>query len=292
MMRNYKKCTFIQQFKRSLCLGIVILLITVFCIPVGAAETSNITLMFGPEGATFHLYRTADLEPDGSYTFSGQFADCPAELPGYDWLETAAEVADYAADKQPDAQKQISAGSLTFSGLSEGLYLVTGTPLISQGVRYTPVPFMVRVENEDITCYVKSDQEPVEEPITDYQVKKVWKGDDDAASRPDSVKIQLVKDGSIVETVTLNAENQWSYSWNDMGKHTWKVQEIQVPENYTATVTQNGTLFTITNTFVSSSQPSLGPGTGETIIFLWGVGGAAILSLIIIVLLRRQKANS
>ena len=56
----------------------ILFLTAIFCIPAEAAETSSLTLYFNPEGAVFHLYRTADLESDGSYTFSGQFADCPA----------------------------------------------------------------------------------------------------------------------------------------------------------------------------------------------------------------------
>lgn len=258
-MRRHKDS---KRTRKSVCLGMILLsLMAIFCIPVGAAETSSLTLYFNPEGAVFHLYRTADLEADGSYTFSGQFADCPAELPGYDWLETATEVAAYAANKQPDAQKEISGGTLTFSGLSEGLYLVTGDPIISQGTQYTPVPFLVRVENGNVTSYVKSDQEPVEEPVIDYQVKKVWK-DDGAKDRPDSVSVYLLKDGAVVQTVTLSAENQWSYSWTDTGEHTWQVREIEI-SGYTVTIAQNGNVFVITNTRIDDSKPSEGPGTGD-----------------------------
>ena len=250
-----------KKMRKSFWLGMILFLTAIFCIPAEAAETSSLTLYFNPEGAVFHLYRTADLEADGSYTFSGQFADCPAELPGYDWLETAVEVAAYAADKQPDAQKEISGGTLTFSGLSEGLYLVTGNPIISQGIRYTPVPFLMRVENGNVISYVKSDQEPVEEPVIDYQVKKVWK-DDGAKDRPDSVSVYLLKDGAVVQTVTLSAENGWSYSWTDTGEHTWQVREIEI-SGYTVTIAQNGNVFVITNTRIDGSEPSEGPGTGE-----------------------------
>lgn len=287
MMCSYKK---FKHVKKPVLLGIIMLLITVLCIPAAAAGTSSLTLVFSQDGMVFNLYRTADLEPDGSYTFSGQFKDCPVELPGYDWLETAVEVAAYAEDKQPDAQKTISGGSLTFSDLQEGLYLVTGTSLVSQGIRYTPVPFLVRIENGNVTSYVKSDQEIVEEPTVTYQVKKVWK-DDDAESRPNSVTVKLLKDGSLFQVVTLSAENGWSYSWKDTGEHTWQVQEIQVPEDYTATVSHQGNIFTITNTLSSSSQPSPGPGTGENMMLWWLAGMAAISSLMVIVIIRHQKVR-
>ena len=282
-----------RLFNRISACAVILTLITVLYAPVRAAESNTLTLIFGQEGAVFSLYRAADLKPDGSYAFSGQFADCPAELPGYDWLETAAEVAAYAADKQPDAQTEISGGSLTFTGLSEGLYLVTGAPLVSEGIRYTPVPFLVRVENGNMTSYVKSDQEPVEEPAVSYQVKKVWK-DDAAKDRPDSVSVQLLKDNAVVQTVTLSAENGWSYSWTDTGEHTWQVRELQVPEGYTASVTQSGNSFTVINTFISatSSHPSESPGTGDGSA-LWP---AAILFLtsgiMLITLLKRNKQHA
>ena len=69
-----------KKMRKSFWLGMILFLTAIFCIPAEAAETSSLTLYFNPEGAVFHLYRTADLEADGSYTFSGQFADCPADV--------------------------------------------------------------------------------------------------------------------------------------------------------------------------------------------------------------------
>ena len=85
-------------------------------------------------------------------------------------------------------------------------------------------------------------------------VKKFWNDADNKDKlRPESVKIQLMADGSALgETVTLNAENQWTYTWNDLpqmsqGKEIdYTAKEVEVPGGYTVSYSED--TFTITNT--------------------------------------------
>ena len=126
-------------------------------------------------------------------------------------------------------------------------------PAVSNGIRYTPVPFLVIVSGGSVLSQVKSDQEPVEEEPVSYQVKKVWKGDD-ADDRPGSVAIRLLRDGQLVETVTLNANNHWTYTWEDTPGHTWQAEEAQVPNGYQASVSQSGNTFTVTNTWKNAGR--------------------------------------
>lgn len=77
----------------------------------------------------------------------------------------------------------------------------------------------------------------------------MW-SDNNYIDRPASVSVQLYKDGTAYgEPVSINAENNWSYVWNDLAESAiWTVDEINVPDGYTKTVTQNGNTWTITNT--------------------------------------------
>ena len=77
-------------------------------------------------------------------------------------------------------------------------------------------------------------------------VHKVWE-DNGYPERPDSVKVNLLKDGKVSETVTLNEENQWTYSWDNLDdRYAWTVEE-EVPEGYEASYkTVDNTVF-ITN---------------------------------------------
>ena len=59
-----------------------------------------------------------------------------------------------------------------------------------------------------------------------------------------------MQDGKSYETVTLNQENNWKYTWEDLeAGHEWKAVEQTVPSGYTMTSTQEGKTFIITNTY-------------------------------------------
>lgn len=79
--------------------------------------------------------------------------------------------------------------------------------------------------------------------------KKVW-SDNNYIDRPASVSVQLYKDGTAYgKPVSLNAENNWAYVWNNLAESaTWTVDEINVPDGYTKTLTHIGNIWTITNT--------------------------------------------
>ena len=64
--------------------------------------------------------------------------------------------------------------------------------------------------------------------------KKVW-DDDGYKSRPTSVKIQLLHNGRVYDTVTLNARNEWTYTWPRLlfdGDNTWEINESPKPYRY------------------------------------------------------------
>ena len=74
-------------------------------------------------------------------------------------------------------------------------------------------------------------------------VKKVW-DDDGYKSRPTSVKIQLLHNGMVYDTVTLNARNEWTYTWPRLlfdGDNTWEINESPKPYRYRVSYTSNFT---------------------------------------------------
>ena len=87
-------------------------------------------------------------------------------------------------------------------------------------------------------------------PIKNIQVnvEKVW-DDGNYYNRPESVSVTLYKDNAVYDTVALNAENGWKHTWTGLtDEFTWTVDEPNVPEEYSKTVTNNGNNWTITNT--------------------------------------------
>ena len=85
---------------------------------------------------------------------------------------------------------------------------------------------------------------------------KVWEDYDNYDGyRPEYVKVQLQADGEAVETVELNEENDWTYTWEGLDKNkageeiVYTVEEIEIPNMYTVeySIDEDGTLV-ITNT--------------------------------------------
>ena len=67
---------------------------------------------------------------------------------------------------------------------------------------------------------------------TVHTVRKVW-DDGNAADRPDSIVVHLLRNGAYYDKVTLNEENQWTYTWNKLDNDdTWSVVEPEVPSGY------------------------------------------------------------
>ena len=112
---------------------------------------------------------------------------------------------------------------------------------------------------------------PVKPPVTEtvtVEVTKVWAP---AEGAPDSVSVQLYRDGSpYYNAVILNAANGWEYAWDNLEKNrTWTVDEPVTPEGYTKTVTGSvSSGFVITNTMESDGSVSGGGSGGGA-----GVGG-------------------
>jgi hypothetical protein len=87
-------------------------------------------------------------------------------------------------------------------------------------------------------------------------VTKAWSDNNDQDGiRPDSVQVQLYNGTTAVgDPVTLNADNSWTHTWNDLPKYNngqqinYTVEEVNVPDGYTATPTASADgAVTITN---------------------------------------------
>lgn len=214
----------------------------------------------GPiEGVEFSLYTIAKGH-SGRYEMMEPFSAFYDGVKEVDWeigesmLAFSKTLSDHiTAEKvKPDTVLATdSKGSLTFTDLEMGLYLVLGNVLLEDSWVYTPQPILIWLPCADPNggmdynpvCDLKHDRDP--EKI-DRQVEKVWVDD---GTHPQSVVIQLICDGEVYDEVVLNDLNNWKYVWNDLpGTHDWEIQEKDVPEGYTATVTQDGDKVTVTNT--------------------------------------------
>ena len=104
--------------------------------------------------------------------------------------------------------------------------------------------------------------------------------------------MQLLRDGTIADTVTLSAENSWHYTGAHLdGASRWHVVET-APNGYTVEITRDGDAFEIVNTDTTHNPPPENhlPQTGQ---LWWPVAAmsAAGVCLVGAGLLRRRKQD-
>ena len=122
-------------------------------------------------------------------------------------------------------------------------------------------------------------------PKEAYSVIKEWK--DNGEDRPQSVEVEIYKDGELFEKVTLSRDNNWTYKWTSDGKSEWNVVERNVPSKYIVSITLKDTTFVIVNTRFDN------PSTGDNIMVYFCVGIVSILGITLsgLYLLSKRKDN-
>ncbi len=104
-----------------------------------------------------------------------------------------------------------------------------------------------------ITNTYNPEEEPVSNDIS-LTVDKNWI-DDNAADRPSSVKIALLKNGEFSESVILSELNNWTYKWDKLdGSYNWNVVETDVPDGYEVSYKVNDNKITVINTKIAEEE--------------------------------------
>ena len=202
-------------------------------------------------GAELSLYYVATVALNSSnrlsYTFTDPFDDCgcalddPALITALDVFVT--EHAAPLAKQVTDAQ-----GCAAFTDLPLGLYFVKQTNTAEDSASCTS--FLVTVPNYDSEGYtydVNASPKTDVINLVSITVKKVW-NTDESTSATDSVTVQLLKDGVLIATAVLNDQNQWQIVYTNMPESdAYTIVEVDVPEGFVASYSQNGYIFTVTN---------------------------------------------
>lgn len=268
-------------------LAALLLLCAVLPLTASAWETVDVdrkcslTIRYSSDfsGQEIQIYRVAEIYADGSFELVVPFSEFQVDIQGIssqmEWQRAADTLASNAiADQIPPTAKVLTDanGDAVFSQLQTGIYLVQG--LVSQKESgtyrfknfcvFVPTPLDDGTLNYDVTAIPKPPEAQKPED-REYQVTKLWKDTGFQSKRPSKVTVDILKDGSVQETVTLNSGNNWTYCWKapaDGG--VWTVVEKDVPDEYTVVITDSGTSFTITNSRTSSGGSTQPGKTGDT----------------------------
>lgn len=253
--------------------GIIRFLTVVFCMviltapfSVYAEEQYTLCLDYSKENIKFSdldiaIYRIADR----NYDILPPYESYPVQLKGItsqtEWLKTAQTLNSYIqADRiEPYmTAKTDEQGNVLFKDIDEGLYLISGVVAEKEGRTFNFYDFMILVA-EDISAKPKSE---IHEPFDGekvYTILKLWK-DDSSKQRPPYISVDILKDAELYETVTLDSENDWSYTFNTDSAGKWTVVERDVPEGYFVVITEKETSFIITNTLYNTNPDDGTPG--------------------------------
>ena len=295
----------------------VVFLLSALALAAGGATyvdteaTGSLTLTYGYEGQSLadteiRIYRVAEISQYADFLLTGAFAELPVEVNQVktqdEWNQVAATLSAYvtAMELPADFRAVTDAdGTVRFDALPLGLYLVEGLRVDVEGGYRQFDSFVISVPDlDDTDAWVYDVQakpksvfrEVTPDPIA-YTVNKLWKDEGYSHLRPQSISLELYRDGTLVETVILSAENDWSYSWTapDDGA-VWQVVEADVPEGYTVTLEQKDNFFFVTNGYNYPEDP---PKTGDITdlrlpLILMGAAGAGLVVLGILTIGRKK----
>ena len=204
------------------------------------------------EGAELSVFYIATVEADENgtlfYTYTDAFSDCGVELNDPELVKTLEA---FVSGKDIPAQKIItdSQGKAVCTDLPLGLYFVQQTGEVKGFALCTPFIVTVPGITADGYAYeINASPKTEVARLTSLTIKKVW-NTDASTEAADRVTVQLLRNGNVVETAILNAQNNWQVTYADMPESdAYSIKEVDVPKGFTATYQQKGYVFTVTNT--------------------------------------------
>ncbi|MBO5726232.1 MAG: Cna B-type domain-containing protein [Clostridia bacterium] len=244
------------------------------------------------------LYKIADFSADFQFTLTPEFAETNLKLNGIkansEWQTVRTTLESHIISKKINHTLNgvtNDSGKAVFDALNTGLYLAIADDAVSGDLTCYFEPTLVTLPTLDkdnnwqyqVEVAPKPGVLPPLDPDEEIELKviKLGKGDK-ASSRPKSIKIEILCDGEIYKTVTLNAKNNWSYGWSAKNDGAiWTVVEPKVPSGYTTTYDKRGSVFIVTNIYPPNGET---PVTGDTsnillYVILMVVAGTALILL-------------
>lgn len=307
-MKNIIKAIALSFFCAAIILGLSLAALAVE--PVDTEKSAALTVQYKRgeaffEGLEIETYKIADVFEDGTFELCAPFADYPVNIHGItsqtEWKKIAETLAAFAAADKIEADLSAvtdGTGTVKFEDIKAGMYL-TLSERVETEKDVTVFENFITVlpamgEDEGLEYNVKAfpkcaeyEIKPVEK---EYNVIKLWK-DTAPQKRPETVKIDILKNGELFASVVLSDENNWSHTWKAVDDNSnWQAVEREVPDGWTVTVEEKGDTIVVTNT--SQYTENNAPQTGVVEV-LWPYALAACFAGVVILMLaavRKRKA--
>lgn len=243
--------------------------------------------MAGAELSVFHV-ATVGINTDGklNYIYTEDFAQCGVPL---DDPALVTKLNAFLSEHSLPSQTVVTdhQGKAVCSELPLGLYFVKQSREVEGFALCSP--FLVTIPMETDSGYqYHVDASPKTDVVrlAEITIKKVW-NNGNSTKIPESITVQLLRDGEVVETAILNAQNNWQITYKNLPESDgYSIKEVNVPQGFTATYAKNGYVFTVTNT------PSLAQ-TGQVVwpIPVFALAGIVFLMIGFAILRKSGKEN-
>lgn len=243
---------------------IIVLFVTFCTFSANAAEHDiKITILYQYDetaipDAEFRIYRVGEIDAVGDMKLTGVFAEYPVDVnfETSDEMQMASDAL-YGYIVMDQIEPDLSAitnvdGYVDYTGLESGLYLVAGQTCTISGVTYLSQPQLLAIPEDGekhIKLNIKCLALPESGTTTSLKVLKDWADEGHAKERPKMIRVSLLKDGSVFDTVTLDKGSRWRYIWKNLDANAqWMVAEEPI-DSYTVSVRKEGNVFLVVNTY-------------------------------------------
>lgn len=214
------------------------------------------------EGMKWKLYRIGERK-DGEFVLTGEFSGFPVDLKDMsvrNIMAAAQTLEGFTIQKNTHVlanQKTGKDGTVTFTGLSNGLYLAIGKKMRQGVFTYEPSPLLLEINDEstgfNFDAYPKIVKATLASEATSHTVKKVWLDfNDNYEARPIDITVDLYRDEELFDTVVLSEANNWEHKWVSLdAQYDWRVVERTIPVDYQVRVEYNETQYLVCNRHVA-----------------------------------------
>lgn len=279
--------------------------------PIDLNRSCSLSIEYGYDGKFFEgltvcTYKIADVYENGTYELTEPFKSLSVNIYGIttqaEWKVVASTLASYiAADSIAPTYKMTTDenGCVAFKNISAGMYLTLEVQTVSDETVITFENFITAVpspkdEEEhlyDVYARPKySSYTPTKKEL-EHKIVKQWKDEGNIHNRPQSVEVDILRNGELYSTQILSSENNWSYSWNyeDDGSK-WQAVERNISDDYHVTVESDKTTITITNScFKAPENPPQTNDINTTHPYVILMSFSGILLMIMALFLKRSE---
>ena len=236
-------------------------------------ESTDGTMVSGAEISIVKIAKAIDKNNNLTFEYVDEINDCSLLVD--EIKDVSSELLECVDKSNLKYDKKITDknGMVKFNNLELGLYLIKQTNKLEGYSSFLPflimIPEFIDDEwNYDIEATPKTDIIK----LMDIIVRKEWNISSNKMI-PEEIEVQLIRGNQVIDTVKLNKDNGWKYTWRELeASDEYRVLEVNVPDWYTASYRNEDGVFIIVNTdtLIKTSSNT------------WLIQGLALLGIIII----------